>query len=106
MRTISHTSRGYFPGPASTARISGVLESGKGRLSMTLFLVSHSIDHRHLSRTVPGAPKRHNCPQAKNSVFMYSNAGIPRDIPNEFSGCTLKEISWYTLIPDDVWQRA
>ena len=31
-------------------------------------------------------------PQQKKYFFMYSNSGIPRDIPNEFSGCALKEL--------------
>ena len=46
--------------------------------------------HRHRSRTYPGTSKHPGRPQAKKSLFLYTISGIPGDILNEFSGCTLK----------------
>ena len=50
-----------------------------------------SSKQRHRFRTFPGGSWCYNRLQQKNLFFMYSNSGIPGDIPNEFSGCTLKD---------------
>ena len=75
--------------PPSITRISGVGKSWIVHRSMP----PCSSKHRHRLQTFPDSSGDYSLPQTKNPFFMYSNSGIP----NEFSGCTLKEFRCFWI---------